>query len=49
VDDHHGSLIQGLEGDPSAHDNYYANDPRSIGEVVEKSKKNLFCDAKLGK
>jgi hypothetical protein len=48
VDDHHGSLIQGLGGDPSAHDNYYANDPRSVGEMVEKSTKNPPRDAKLG-
>jgi hypothetical protein len=38
-----------MGGDPSAHDDYYANDPRGIGEMVEKSKKKLFCDAKFGK
>jgi hypothetical protein len=38
-----------LGGDPSAHDDYYAKDPRSVGEMVEKSKKKRFCDAKFGK
>jgi hypothetical protein len=38
-----------LGGDPSAHDDYYAINPRSIGEMVEKSKKKPFCDAKFGK
>jgi hypothetical protein len=38
-----------LGGDPSAHDNYYAKDPRNVGEMVEKSKKKPFWDAKFGK
>jgi hypothetical protein len=38
-----------LGGDPSAHDDYYAKDPRNVGQMVEKSKKKPFCDAKFGK
>jgi hypothetical protein len=38
-----------LGGDPSAHDDYYAKDPRSVGEMVEKSEKKPFCDVKFGK
>jgi hypothetical protein len=31
------------------HTNYYAIDPRKVGDVVEKSGKNRPCDAKCGK
>jgi hypothetical protein len=42
-------LTKGLRGGIDAHDDYYATNPRSVGEMVEKSKKKPFCDAKLGK
>ena len=48
MDDHHGSVIQGLGDDPSAHDDYYARYPRDASGMVEKSKKNPPCDAKFG-
>jgi hypothetical protein len=38
-----------LGGDPSAHDDYYAKNPRSVDEMVEKSAKKPFCDVKFGK
>ena len=35
---------------PSVADtDYYATNPRSVGRVVEKSRKTPVCDAKLGK
>ena len=46
VDDHHGRLTRGLRDDISAHTDNYATYPRDVGGMVEKSRKNPFCDAK---
>jgi hypothetical protein len=37
-----------LEVKRGTHDHYYATNPRTVGALVEKSKKNSPCGAKYG-